>query len=139
MLSKTALHALRAIIALAEKPGEFQGAATIAERVGAPPNYLSKLLKNLAGLGLLASQKGLGGGFRLQRPPEKITIFDVVEPIDQVSRWSGCFLQTGSCDESHPCPLHKQYGKVRDSYLALLRKTTIADLLADHDSLFVDF
>ena len=59
MISKTGIHAVRAVVALSELPeGAFAGAADIASRIGAPPNYLGKLLKNLAGEGLLESQKG---------------------------------------------------------------------------------
>jgi Rrf2 family protein len=93
VISRTGLYAVRAIVALAKLPtGRFAGAASIARSVGAPQNYLGKLLKDLAREGLLESQKGLGGGFRLARDPKNITLFDVVEPIEQVSRWSGCIL-----------------------------------------------
>lgn len=128
MLSRTALHAVKAVAALARRPGENQGAAAIAERVGAPPNYLGKLLQNLAVHGLVVSQKGLGGGFRLARPPEEITLYDVVEPIDHVSRWEGCFLGNGACTPETPCAMHDRWQRVREAYLELLRSTSIADL-----------
>jgi DNA-binding IscR family transcriptional regulator len=68
MLSKTGLHAVRALVALARLPeGCYAGAARIAQDIGAPQNYLSKLLKALAEEGLVESQKGLGrrrGGSR---------------------------------------------------------------------------
>jgi DNA-binding IscR family transcriptional regulator len=41
---------------------------------------------------LVQSQKGIGGGFRLARDPGAISLLDVVEPIEHVSRWSGCIL-----------------------------------------------
>ena len=73
MLSKTGLHAVRAVVALAKLPaGAFAGAARIAQEIGAPHNYLAKL-KSLAEHGLLESQKGLGGGFRLARNPHEVS------------------------------------------------------------------
>ena len=49
MLSKTAIHAVRATIELAAlAPGCYLGAAAIADRIGAPRNYLGKLLQALA-------------------------------------------------------------------------------------------
>lgn len=128
MFSRTALHAVKAIVALAQRPGQNQGAAAIAERVGAPPNYLGKLLQNLATHGLVVSQKGLGGGFRLAKPPEAITLYDVVEPIDHVSRWEGCFLGKGACTPETPCPMHDRWQTVREAYLELLKTTKIAQL-----------
>ena len=106
MLSKTALHALRAMTALAELPeNTFAGAADVAKAVHAPRNYLGKLLQTLAQAGLVESQKGKGGGFRLARPPAAITVFDVVEPIDHVSRWQGCFMGRPQCsgESTAPC------------------------------------
>lgn len=128
MLSKTALSAVKALAVLAELPrGEYEGAASVAERIGAPQNYLAKQLKALARIGLLQSQKGLGGGFRLGRPAEQITLFDVVEPIDQVSKWEGCFLG-GRCHGSTPCSVHTRWNAVREAYLGFLTSTSIKEL-----------
>ena len=130
MISKTAVHAVRALAALAALPaGAYVGAAEIAEQIGAPRNYLGKLLKTLADAGLVESQKGKGGGFRLARRPERISILEVVEPIDHVSRWSGCFLGGPRCADRAPCAVHERWGKVRDVYLHFLQQTTLADLI----------
>ncbi|MBE7559143.1 Rrf2 family transcriptional regulator [bacterium] len=109
-------------------PEAYVGAGAIARKIGAPQNYLGKLLQSLASHGLVESQKGLHGGFRLKRAPEELTLFDVVEPIDHVSRWSGCFLGGGICSEEHPCAVHVRWQEVRTVYLRFLSETTIADL-----------
>ncbi len=131
MLSKTGLHAVRAMVALARLPqGAYAGAASIAQDIGAPQNYLGKLLKGLAEQGLLESQKGLGGGFRLARDPNDITLFDVVEPIEHVSRWSGCILGMSACSDRAPCALHERWKAVRNAYLHMLQETTLAELVS---------
>jgi Rrf2 family protein len=131
MLSKTGLHAVRAAVALAKLPaGEYAGAAHIAREIGAPQNYLGKLLKSLAAVGLLESQKGLGGGFRLARKAQETSLFDVVDPIEHISRWSGCILGRPECSETNPCAIHNRWKAVRDSYLRMLRRTTLAELVA---------
>jgi Rrf2 family protein len=119
------------MVALAKLPeGVHAGAARIAQEIGAPQNYLGKLLKALADGGLVESQKGLGGGFRLRRDPKKISLLDVVEPIEHVSRWSGCILGWPVCSEGNPCALHNRWKAVRDHYLQMLQRTTIAELVA---------
>jgi len=129
MLSKTAVHTVSALAELAEQPpGMCVGAAEIARAIAAPQNYLGKLLKNLADVGLVESQKGKGGGFRLARDASEISLFDVVDPVDRVSKWSGCFLGRGQCSDEEPCSVHRQWEKVRDVYLNFLHETTIADL-----------
>ena len=130
MISKTATHALNAMTVLAERPGEFQGAASVAKRIGAPQNYLGKLLQGLIQSGVVYSQKGMGGGFRLARAPEAISLFDIVEPVDHVSRWEGCFLGRESCSADNPCALHDKWARIRDAYLTMLKESTLADLVA---------
>lgn len=134
MISKTGIHAIKALAALAELPeGAYAGAGSIARRIGARANYLGKMLQALAGAGLVVSQKGLGGGFRLARAAGQISLFDVIEPIDHVSRWGGCFMGRESCSEDNPCQMHARWGKVRDEYLDLLRQTTIEELAAGRE------
>lgn len=129
MISKTGIHATLALTFLAELPvGEFAGASVIAKEIGAPQNYLGKLLNNLAASGLVHSQKGFGGGFRLARPAAAISVFDIVEPIDHISRWGNCFLGRGACSESDPCAVHNHWKEIREKYLRFLKSTTLADL-----------
>ncbi|OFZ21732.1 MAG: hypothetical protein A2X94_15710 [Bdellovibrionales bacterium GWB1_55_8] len=130
MISKSGLHALKALAVLAELPqGSYAGATAIAKKISAPQNYLGKLLQALSREGLLVSQKGLRGGFRLAQDPRKMTLFDVIEPLESVSRWSGCFLGRNSCSSKAPCAVHLRWKTTRDSYLDFLKQTTIADLL----------
>lgn len=133
MISKTGIHATLALTLLARlKPGEYAGASQIAAKVGAPRNYLGKLLKKLASEGLVESQKGFGGGFRLALSPTKIALYDIVEPLDRVSRWEGCFLGRARCSAKSPCALHEHWSKIREHYLDFLKSTTI-DQIAERE------
>jgi Rrf2 family protein len=138
MITKTGLHAVRALVALAKLPrGTYVGAGNLARDIGAPQNYLGKLLQTLTHEGLVHSQKGLGGGFQLARPARQISLLDVVEPIEHVSRWDGCILGRPECSAAEPCALHDEWKKVRDAYLRLLRRTTLADLVASGEPEFL--
>src|SRR5262249_53827696 len=131
MLTRTGLHAVRAMVALARLPeGAYAGAAGVAEGIGAPQNYLGKLLRNLAERGLLESQKGLGGGFRLARDPRRIPLYDVAAPIDHLARWSGCILGLPACSDAAPCAMHERWKAVRAAYIQMLQQTTLAELVA---------
>jgi Rrf2 family iron-sulfur cluster assembly transcriptional regulator len=129
MLSKSGIHAVRALIVLAELPeGQYRGASSIAAQNDAPANYLGKLLQLLAKHGLVHSQKGLGGGFQLARDPAKISLYDIVSAIEDVGRWHNCILGKPNCSDANPCPVHGQWGPVRDTFLKLLKGTSVADL-----------
>lgn len=130
MISKTGLHALKALAALAQlPPGRFAGTADVAREIGAPRNYLGKLLQTLAGDGLVTSQKGLGGGFRLARDPAKVTLYEVMDRVENVGKWSGCFLRSSACSCRTPCAVHSRWKATRSAYLTFLKDTTIADLV----------
>jgi Rrf2 family protein len=129
MLGKTGLHAIKALAVLAGAEDDaYLGAAAIAARIRAPGNYLGKLLQSLARAGLVEGRKGLQGGFRLARPPDQISLYDVADPIERVSRWNECFLNRGECRSGCPCPAHQRWAGVRKSYLSFLRETTIRDV-----------
>src|SRR3989338_976498 len=115
MLNKTSLQTVRALIELARLPEDkWEGAASIAKRIHAPQNYLGKVLQWLCAEGLVESQKGFGGGFRLSRNPKKVTLYDVVEPLEMVSRWKGCLLGKKQCSDTAPCAAHRSWAKVRE-------------------------
>lgn len=130
MLTKTSKQVINALVELAKlKEGEWLGVGVIAQQIKAPQNYLGKMLQNFAFKGLVVSQKGLGGGFRLARNPAEITLFDVVEPIENVNVWSGCALGMKKCSDVNPCAVHDQWKTVKEKYLNFLKKTTIASLV----------
>ena len=66
----------------------------------------------------------------MARPPEKISLFDVVEPVDHVSRWEGCFMGKASCSAVTPCAMHYKWVAIRNDYLAMLKESTLADIVA---------
>ena len=74
----------------------------------------------------------MGGGFQLARKPREITFYDVIEPIDHVSRWEGCIMGKKSCSSDSPCALHNKWEKVRETYLVMLKESTLADATNSH-------
>lgn len=130
MLSRSCVHAIRAVVVLASlPPGAYCGTSAIAESTGAPRNYLGKLLLQLSRRGIVESQKGLGGGFRLAQSPDKISLHNVVESIEDVSRWEDCAFGGRECSDVTPCPLHHRWGAVRTAYMSLLMNTSVAELV----------
>jgi Rrf2 family transcriptional regulator, iron-sulfur cluster assembly transcription factor len=129
VISKSALYALRASVELAQLPaGTFATAAQVAQVCEAPATYLSKLLEVLIVRGLVRSRKGLHGGYALSRPSESITLFDIIDPIDHVSRLPECLLGHTQCSDAEPCPVRDRWRQVRGALTHMLATTTLADL-----------
>lgn len=133
MISKTAEYALRAVVYLAAESKEENGnglltLGQIAEGTQAPLGYLSKVLQQLTHAGIVISQRGLGGGFRLARPPQNITVYDVVQPVDPIGRITVCPL--GLEAHAHKlCPLHAHLDSAAEKVEAAFRAAVIADLI----------
>lgn len=128
MLSQTIEYALRAMTHLAALPPEKTvSSETIAEKTLVPRNYLSKVMRDLVLAELVTSQRGPNGGFGLTRPPERITILDVINAVDPIKRITKCPL--GNPAHLRLCPLHRRM----DDALAMVEKefarTTLSELL----------
>jgi Rrf2 family transcriptional regulator, iron-sulfur cluster assembly transcription factor len=111
------------------EPDRFADAATIAARAKAPPNYLAKLLRLLSRKGILDARKGANGGFRLARPPSDITLYDILDPIEDLVVESDCLLGEGPCRESGSCALHPAWSELRAGMLSFMHSTRLATIV----------
>jgi Rrf2 family protein len=82
-LSRTSAIAVFALTLMAEsETEEFRQGRDLAKELKVPPDSLLKVLQRLARFGLLVSSRGRSGGFRLSRPPEEISLLELVEAVD---------------------------------------------------------
>ncbi len=135
VISQTAEYALRAMVHLVSLQRDQgsdepvpQTVQQIADGTRVPMNYLSKVLQQLARAGLIQSQRGLGGGFRLVPPPNVTTVYDVVNAVDPVQRITGCPLHLVD-HRDHLCPMHQRLDDAMALVEAQFRATTIEELL----------
>ena len=81
-VSKLTDYATAVMTCLASAGDGVTSAQALAERARLELPTVSKLLKQLAQAGLVASTRGINGGYRLSRPPERITIADIVTAME---------------------------------------------------------
>jgi Rrf2 family transcriptional regulator, nitric oxide-sensitive transcriptional repressor len=130
MLSQTAEYALRAVVHLAAHREQAQTAQQIAAATRVPPGYLAKLLQRLARAGIVASQRGVHGGFVLAREPQDLSLLDVVEVVEPVRRITTCPLGEGPAGHGKRlCPLHARLDEALGGVERVLAESRIADLL----------
>ncbi len=130
MISPTAEYALRAVVAIAGANGDAAVTQVIAKQTKVPPGYLPKVLQMLGRAGLVDSRRGLGGGFRLAKPADKLTVLEVVNAVDPIKRIEKCPLGL----ESHSgnlCPLHKRLDEAIEHVQQSFANTTIAQLVKE--------
>ncbi len=127
---KTAQTAIAAVSRLAEthapdKPVKLNS-ADIAGNRRLPQPVVAKVLTVLSQAGIVNGSPGPGGGYWLARPPEGITLFDVVALFDRVDDNVSCPFGPDYCGTGPHCPLHFDMLRVREFLTSFLKTTTFA-------------
>lgn len=126
MLPKTAEYALRATVWLARTPSQAESANQLANAIRVPRRYLHKVLQDLVKAGLVQSQSGPGGGYRLDRDPEEISILDVINAVSSIERIRTCPL--GLDSHTSLCPLHQELDKAYAAMEEAFSRVTVAQV-----------
>ena len=122
-------YGLRALFALAEQ-GSPQTAEALAEAQGLPAKFLGSILSDLRRSGLVSSQRGSDGGYRLARPADDITLADVMRALDgPLVEVRGLRSEQTSY---HGAAAHLQdvWVAVRAALRSVLEHITLADVVA---------
>ena len=132
MISQTAEYALRAAVFLAEHPGECFTLPELANYTKSPQSYLSKVMQELRKAGIVESQRGLNGGFKLKLSPRKISMYDIIQPVDPIKRILKCPLNNKEhCDKL--CPLHQKIDDVGLELERTFKDTPLLSVTIHHD------
>lgn len=119
---------LRALMRLAGEPGRAFDSNALAGELGISRHHLSKIVASLAAAGIVATRRGVGGGFRLARPAEEITIGEVVRLLEARTALVECFRDDGgTCRLLPACRLKGRLQAARAAFLAELDRTSLAE------------
>lgn len=133
-LSKLTDYAVVVLIRLgdSERGGSEDGVQTspgIANATGVPEPTVAKVLKALTGGGLVASQRGARGGYRLARPLGAIAISDVIAAVDGPIALTACVDGgAGGCDVEGTCAVKGRWDLVNDAIRGALNQITLAEM-----------
>lgn len=102
----------------------------IAERHEISRSHLMKIVMTLSALGWIESTRGRGGGIRLLKPADQITVGDVVRQTETDFHMVECFDEdSNTCHLNRFCRLKSVLSEATDSYLKVLDGVTVADLV----------
>lgn len=135
MVSPAVGYAAAAMGYLANRRNGPMRVQELAEAIGAPAAYLSKIIHTLARKGFFGTSRGKGGGVVLSADPRRVTLYDLCEALDDDIMHPACALGTAHCSDARACPAHKLQMSIRARQLHFLRKTTvkkIGDFNASH-------
>jgi Rrf2 family transcriptional regulator, iron-sulfur cluster assembly transcription factor len=135
MLSRPCTYAIRALTYLAmQPPGKLCGSREIADHEGIPNSFLCKILLDLRRKRLLRSYKGVGGGYELALPPDKINLLMIVHCIEGELAFTECILEDAQCSSRGRCSLHDPWVELRNQLVRFLETQTLANLVLTRKS-----
>lgn len=131
-VSRRTDYATRAILALALEGGGPLKLEELARRTAAPPSVLEQVMPVMRTAGLVRSERGPAGGYRLNHLPSEITLERVVRLFEGQLAPIGCATRHNPepCPMTLGCSLREVWEEVRDATIALVGGITFADLAA---------
>lgn len=123
-ITKKTDYATRAVLALAIVEGRDQPLklADLAERTAVPAPFLEQIMSQLRGAGIVRSERGPSGGYRLNRPAAEISLDRVVRVFQGQLAPIACATRSSPepCPMDVACSLQEVWQDVRDATIAIL-------------------
>lgn len=130
MISTRGRYAVRILLYLAEhRNGEFIPMKAVAAREEISLKYIEKIMPMLKSGGLVESTHGIGGGYRLTREPDKITLWDILTLAEGDLAPVTCLQGDAVCMRAAQCrtlPVWQGYYRLTQEYFSGI---TLADLM----------
>ncbi len=133
-LTKKTDYALIALSELARRPDRLSSSREIAERYHVPLPLLTNILKNLSRAGIVCSERGACGGYRLAKDANLINLHELLTAIEgpfQFVRCSGDAEPVHTnCELEPSCPIRLPAHRIRSRLRRILEDVTLAELVA---------
>ncbi|HQZ71274.1 MAG: SUF system Fe-S cluster assembly regulator [Anaerolineae bacterium] len=128
-ITKQTDYGLIALTQLAAEPERVRSAGELAAAGGLPAPMVSKVLKVLGRAGLVASVRGMAGGYRLAREPEDLTVAEIVAALEGPIAITDCLVTAEVCQHQALCPTHNHWHLINSAIQGALNEVTLADLV----------
>ena len=129
-VTKLTDYATVVLTVLATRPGDVLSATELADLARLEAPTVSKLLKPLAQAGLVCSQRGVRGGYRLSRAATEISLIEIVEAMEGPLAMTECSQSESHCGIAHQCGARANWRLINDVVADALRGFTLAQMIA---------
>ena len=131
-VSRRSDYATRAVLALALAEGGQMKLEELARRTAVPLSVLEQVMPVMRSAGIVRSERGPYGGYRLNKRPEEITLERIVRLFQGQLAPIACATRHNPepCPMTPACSLRDVWQEVRDATIAILERTTFAELAA---------
>ena len=126
-------YALRMVEALVKHPNEIVSVKDISDENFIPYTFARAIQRDLVKAGIVRSARGAHGGIVLVVPPEKITLYDLIEAIQGHIRINECLLEVdfegNSCPRLNFCPYFPVWKNAQELFESYFKSMTVADIM----------
>jgi len=114
---------------LADEPARVRTAGELADATHLPLPMVSKVLKLLARRGILVSHRGVAGGYGLARPPEAVSVAELIDALEGPIALTTCLAHgPGDCDQAGHCPTQGHWHWINAAVHRALQDVTLAQM-----------
>ncbi len=100
----------------------------ICQTENIPKSFLAKIFQNLTRAGIICSQRGVHGGFKLARRPQEITVLEILEAVEGKLAFQRCLQQPVDCHRMEACTLCDIFTEAQHRVQEIFQNTSLADL-----------
>lgn len=129
-VSRMADYGVVAMTYIARRAEELHTAASVAQATGVPLPSATKLLKLLARHGILESQRGAKGGYKLRRSPAEVSVAELIVAIDGPIALADCLEgSAGHCGLESFCSIRSPWKQVSEAIRVALEEVSLAEMI----------
>lgn len=129
LITRNTDYAIRALAGIAAGKGKPVSVTALVRDLGIPRPFLRKVLQELNKKGILASSKGIGGGFCLATDPANMRLLDIREVFQGAFGLNECIFKKRLCPSRSSCALRRKITAIEAQVFAELKKITLKDLM----------
>lgn len=134
IITRATEYAVRAILYMSKFPqGEIILKKDICQTQDVTPAFLTKIFQPLVKVGIVGSQRGVGGGFYLKLDPKDITVYDIFKAQEDPLHINKCLVEEGCCERDKFCAVHGAWRDVREGMVEKLSKYDFARLAKEEE------
>ena len=132
-LNITTDYAIRVLLYLASNAtvGESISGKEIAEEMGIPYNYFLKIVPNLKDANFIISYQGKKGGYSLEKDPADISLFDIIDAMEDDLTISECLKNPSACSRTYTghCAVHNFFYSLQEDLEKKLRSVSLESVV----------
>lgn len=129
IITRATEYSITAVLYLAARhPAPVTSRREICEAESIPTAFLTKILQPLIRNGIVRSKRGVTGGFSLARDPEKTSLWEVLQAVEEPMALNVCLIGENECGRASLCPVHDMWVESRGKMAEIFSRKSIAQI-----------